>query len=160
MPAVFIHIDGDACHDQTLTLHDCVAEKVCFLDGFLRFYLPDGLWITPVHDANDLNKTVRTDAAVVDFRIENVDDIIVQVFTRYRFRKTKVEIWEMRDLMNAINKGDCTLEFIYQYRTHFEQMWHCAIRSKRKPYYRECQLHLPETDAVFCWNHLRPEHEW
>ena len=142
-------------------MHDCIVENVSYTDGVLRFFLPEGLWIAPTHKENILGKVVKTDAAVVDFRIEDIDDIIVRVFTRNRFtRRTKVEIWEMRDLMESVNSGEYKIEFIYQYRTYFEQMWQCAIRSNVKPYYRECQLHLPDTDAVYRWNDLRPDHEW
>ena len=157
----FKHNDADDSHDKVLTLHDCIVENVSYTDGVLRFFLPEGLWIAPTHRDNDLGKVVKTDSAVVDFRISNIDDIVVRVFTQTHFtRRTKVEIWEMRDLMDSINRGKCTIEFIYQYRTHFEQMWQCAIRSNVKPYYRECQLHLPDTDAVYRWNDLRPDHEW
>ena len=72
--ATFKHSETDACHDKTLSLHDCVADKVCFSDNTLRFYLPDGFWVTPLHDDNNLNKTVRTDSAIVDFHIDNIDD--------------------------------------------------------------------------------------
>ena len=156
----FKHNDPDNFHDKEITLHDCYAEKIIYADGFLRFYLSDGFWVTPYHEENNLNRTVRTDAAVVDFRIENIDDIILDVFTRNIFKKTKSELWEMNELMNGINSGKCTIEFIHQYRTFFEQMWQCAIRSEKKPYYRECQLHLPETEAIFRWNNLRPDCEW
>ena len=157
----FKHNDADDSHDKVLTLHDCIVENVSYTDGVLRFFLPEGLWIAPTHKENILGKVVKTDAAVVDFRIEDIDDIIVRVFTRNRFtRRTKVEIWEMRDLMESVNSGEYKIEFIYQYRTYFEQMWQCAIRSNVKPYYRECQLHLPDTDAVYRWNDLRPDHEW
>lgn len=157
---IFKHCDPDDCHGRTLTLHDCVAERICYSNGILRFYLPDGLWITPNHAENSLDKTVRTDAAIAEFRIEDINDITVRVFTRGAFGKTKAEIWEMSDLMDAINSGKCWFVFIYQYRAYFEQMWSCAIRSKRKPDYRECQLHLPGTSAVFRWNELRPDCEW
>lgn len=157
----FKHNDADDSHDKVLTLHDCIVENVSYTDGVLRFFLPEGLWIAPTHKENILGKVVKTDAAVVDFRIEDIDDIIVRVFTRNRFtRRTKVEIWEMRDLMESVNSGEYKIEFIYQYRTYFEQMWQCAIRSNVKPYYRECQLHLPDTEAVYRWNDLRSDHEW
>lgn len=156
----FKHSEPDSCHDQTLSLHDCIADKVYYANGTLRFELPDGLWITSIHAGNALNKTVKTDAAAVDFTVEKLSDMTVRVFTRSFFGKTKAELWEMEDLIKRINHGECTLEFIYQYRSYFEQMWYCAIHSPRKPYYRECQLHLPKTEATFYWNHLRPECEW
>ena len=156
----FKHNETDACHDKTITLHDCIADRVCFSDNILRFYLPDGFWVTPLHEDNNLDKTVRTDAAVVDFRLDGIDSIYLCVFTQNFFKKTRVEAWEMRDLMREINSGKCSIEFIYQYRTHFEQMWLCEIRANKKPYFRECQLHLPETEATFRWNNLRPDREW
>ena len=156
----FKHIDGDVSHDHTLTLHDCIADRVCDSDGMLRFFLPDGIWITPHHKENPLGKTVRTDAAVVDFRAEDLKEITVQVFTRRRFRKTKVDFWAMKDLMDAINHKGWELEFIYQYRATFEQLWTCSLRSRKKPYYRKCQIHLPRTEATFYWNDLLPDREW
>ena len=156
----FKHHETDDCHGHTLTLHDCIADKVCFSDNILRFYLPDGFWVTPHHKDNELNKIVRTDAAIVDFRIDDIDDIFLRVFTQNVFKKTRAEIWDMRDFIRGINSGKYTIEFIYQYRTYFEQMWQCAIRSKKRPYYRECQLHLPQTEATFHWNDLQPDREW
>ena len=159
----FKHIDPDEFHGKELTLHDCMSDKISFENHTLRFYLPDGFWVTSHHIENASEKVIRTDASVVDFSIEDIDDIIVRVFTSHRcfgFRNTSVELWNMEQLISAINSGKCTLEFITQYRTHYEQMWHCVIHSKKKPYYRECQLHLPETEATFFWNDLRPDREW
>ncbi len=159
----FKHINPDAFHGMELTLHDCIADKISFENNTLCFCLPDGFWITPHHKENSSEKTVRTDASVVGFPIKDIGDTMVYVFTRHRFlwfRKTSVAIWDMEQLISLVNSGKCTLEFITQYRTYGEQMWHCAIRSNKKPYYRECQLYLPETEATFFWNNLRPEREW
>ena len=159
----FKHIEPDEFHDKELTLHDCVADRVSYVDGILRFHFPDGFWVTPLHEENSSEKTVRTDASLVDFSIDDIDEITVRVFDRNTWcwsRKTIAEIWHMEQLISAINSGKCTIEFITQYRTYSEQMWHCAIRSNKKPYYRECQLYLPETEATFFWNDLRPEREW
>jgi hypothetical protein len=159
----FKHINPDEYHDKGLTLHDCIANKISFENHTLRFYLPDGFWITPHHTENSSEKAVRTDASVVDFSVKDIGDTMIYVFTRHRwlwFRKTSMETWDMDQLISLVNRGKCTLEFITQYRSHYEQMWHCAIRSNKKPYYRECQLYLPETEATFFWNDLRPDHEW
>ncbi len=159
----FKHTDPDDFYDKELTLHDCIADKISFDNHTLRFYLPDGFWITPYHIENNSEKVMRTDASVVDFSIEDVDDILVRVFTRHRwpgFRNIRVELWNMEQLISAINSGKCTLEFITQYRSHCEQMWDCVIHSKNKPYYRECQLYLAKTEATFFWNDLREDREW
>ena len=159
----FKHIDPDEFHDKELTLHDCVADHVSYADGILRFRFPDGFWVTPHHEENTSEKVVRTDASIVNFSIKDIDEIEVRVFTRSACcwsRKTIVELWHMEQLISAVNSGKCTIEFITQYRCYYEQMWHCAIRSKKKPYYRECQLYLPNTTATFCWNNLRLDCEW
>ncbi|MGM9601054.1 MAG: hypothetical protein ACI3W5_05665 [Faecousia sp.] len=153
----FKHNDLDSCCDKTLTLHNCVVEKMDYCDGTLRFVLPEGFWITRAHPENPLGRSVRTDEAVVDFPIRKMDDITIRVFTRDVYKNKKVVLWKMRDLMKAVNNGECTLELLAQYRTYFEIMWRCVIHSKKKPCDRECQLHLPETSAVFRWNDLRPD---
>ena len=159
----FKHIDADASHGKDLTLHDCIADKISFENNTLRFFLPDGFWVTLHHKANHSGKVVRTDASVVDFFVEDIGDIIVRVFTQHRwlwFRNTSVEVWDMERLIALVNSGRCVIEFITQYRTSGEQMWNCVIRSNKKPYYRECQLFIPNTDATFYWNNLRLDREW
>ena len=54
----FKHIDPDEFHDQELTLHDCIADKISFENNTLRFYLSDGFWVTPHHEVNSSRKTV------------------------------------------------------------------------------------------------------
>ena len=159
----FKHVDPDAFHDNEITLHDCTADKISFENGVLLFYLPDGFWVTPHHKDNTFGKIVRTDASVVSFCVEDINDIIVRVFTKNtwcRRQKARVEYLHMNELIDAVNSGKRTLEFITQYRSYNEQMWHCVIHSKKKPYYAECQIHLPETDATFLWNELRPDRAW
>ena len=153
----FKHIDPDEFHGREVSLHDCISDKISAENKTLCFFLSDGFWITPHHRDNFSDKVLRTDASVVSFSIEDFDDIMIRVFMRHRFlwfRKTFVEFWDMKQLVSAVNRKKCTIEFITQYRTYGEQMWHCAIRSEKKPYYRECQLHLPNTKATFYWNNL------
>ena len=159
----FVHNEPDSFHGKELTLHDCIADKVSFTNNILRFNLPQGLWVTPHHTDNDYNKILRTDAAAVDFAVKDIDDISVRVFTRSKWplsQKIYAEDWHIEQLLVAINNGRCTIEFITQYRSHFEQLWYCVIHSSKKPYYKECHLHLPDADATFHWNNLRQECEW
>ena len=158
--ALFSHNDPDHYHDRELTLHDCVAEKILYKDGVLQFYFSDGFWVTPHHEENGLDRTVRTDVSQVDFCIDNINDISINVYTQTIFKKTIVEFWDANDLIAAVNSGKCTIEFIYQYRTYFEQVWRCALHFKKRPYYRECQLHLSGGKATYRWNNLLPDREW
>ena len=159
----FKHIDPDEFHGKEISLHDCIADKVSIEDSALCFSLPDGFWITPHHKENMCGKTIRTGASAVTLTVKDIDDVTVRVFVRNTWCwaiKTRVENWHIEQLVAAINSGKCTFEFITQYRSHYEQMWHCSIRSNKKPYYRECQLYLPKTEATFFWNDLRPDREW
>lgn len=157
---VFTHNDPDHYHDEKLLLHDCTAEKILYKDGVLRLYFPEGFWVTPNHEESGLDKTVRTDAAQVDFCVKDINDISIHVYTRTAFKRTMVTYWNAGDLIDAVNSGKCTIEFIYQYRTYFEQMWRCDLCFQKRPYCGECQLHIPGAKATYRWNHLRPECEW
>ena len=77
--AAFKHNDPDDCHDNTVILHDCIAEKIMYKNGILCFEFPDGIWVTPLHEANGLGETVRTTAARADFQIEDINDVEVYV---------------------------------------------------------------------------------
>ena len=159
----FLHIDPDRFHGRELTLHDCVAERITLDGNVIRVYLPDGFWVTTHHIENDTGKVVKTDAAEVTFSLEDPNEVSVTVFNRQRWfwvRRTVVEYWNLKDIVSAVNSGKCGLEFITQYRSFHEQMWHCAIRSGKQPWYRECQLFLPGAEATYYWNKLRPEREW
>lgn len=159
----FKHTDPDEFHDKELSLHDCVSDNVSLENGILRFNLPDGLWVTPCHKDSGLEKTVRTGPAAVEFTIGDPEDISVRLFTRHRwlwFRKTSVENIDLEHLISAVNSGKCTIEFIYQYRSCVGQLWVCAVHSRKKRYYRECQLFLPEAKSTFLWNDLMPDREW
>ena len=159
----FKHSDPDEFHDKELTLHDCISNMISLEEKALRFYLPDGFWVTALHEENSSGMTVRTDASLVDFSIDDIDEIMVRVFNRNTWcwsRKMIAEIWHMGDLISEINSGKCTIEFITQYRAYSEQMWQCVIHSNKKPYYRECELYLPNTNATFYWNDLRLDRTW
>lgn len=156
---VFTHNDPDNYHDSKLTLHDCIADKISFENNVLSFNLPDGFWICPDHEASELSKTVRSDSSRVDFEVvpDEYFQIYMDVFKERRHRKTIVEYWDLDKLMKAVNSGKYQLEFVYQYRTHFEQMWLCYLRDKS---WYNCQLHIPYSTATYRWNNLREDCVW
>ncbi len=159
----FIHNDPDSFHDTYLTLHDCVADRIYYNKKVLSFSFPEGFWIFPEHEASNLDNTVRTDSSQADFYInndENFENVYVEVFSKGIFIKTFVEKWSLNELINAVNSGGYQLEFIYQYRTYFEQMWYCALHYKGKLRYKECYIHIPKAEAVYCWNNLREDCVW
>ncbi len=159
----FIHNDPDAFSGKELSLHDCTATDIVCEDGILRFGFPEGFWVCLGHPENEYGKVIRTGRSAADFKVKNIDDITVSVITRSLWRRrsnASIETWRIEQLISTVNSGKCSIEFITQYRSNFEQLWHCVLHSKRRPYYRECRLHLPESEAVFRWNDLRSDHEW
>lgn len=156
----FKHNDPDSYHGIKISLHDCIAEKITFEDNILTFYFPDGICITPNHEASDLDYTFQTDAAEAVFHVDSTDDIYAEVFGQTYFRKTYVTYWNIRDLMKAVNIKGCGFEFLYQYRSFHEQLWECELRYGKKPYSRTVYLHIPGATASFFWNNLLPDHEW
>ena len=146
-----------------LTLHDCPSDQITHTDGILRFRLPDGLWISPEHVANPHGKLLRSDEARVEFALPDLRDGMVWVFERRRGlfgSKTTVSYWTMEQLMEAVNERGAIFEFVTQYNAYGEQMWYGALRSRRRPYYREIQLYLPCTEAICHWNQIRIDREW
>ena len=153
------------CDDEQLSLHDCVADKITYKNGVLSFYLPDGFKVMPNHPENPFDDMARTDAAKVDFLfrfpdIDKLENISVQVFKRSLFKRTYVEYWTAQKLVDAVNREKCTFEFIFPYKSYDQQMYHCALHFKKKPYYLDCQLYIPGTEAVYRWNELRPDNTW
>ena len=156
----FKHNDPDCFQGKEISLHDCIADRIFCQNEVLRFCFPEGIWITPSHPENGLQNTVRTDAAIVDLQIRDMEDVVIRVFVPGFFGKTYVRYWSVEELMKNINSGKYTLEFISLYRAYAEQLWICELHSAKKPYFQTCQIHLPETEAVFRWNELRSEYTW
>ena len=157
----FFHNDPDNFHDTKLTLHDCFADKITYSNNILSFDFPDGFWVCSNHEDSNLSKTVRTDSAKVDFTVtpDQHFEIYLDVFKKRKYLNTIVEYWDIDKLMDAVNGGKYQLEFVYQYRTHFEQMWLCYLHYQGCMY-RECQLHIPYSTATYRWNNLREECVW
>ncbi len=159
MPNEFIHNDPDCSYNETLSLHDCEVSSISYSDGILRFRLSDGLIIGAGHPENPYGKTKQTDEAVVDFSVDDPDDVTADILIRRRSGRARVKTLSLSELISAANKGKFTLEFLYQYRSFHEQLWHLAVHNKRRLYHGTCHLYLPMTEAVFRWNNLKPESE-
>lgn len=156
----FLHNDPGDYLDHKVYLHDCAADRIWYRDGVLSFRFPEGIWITPHHEASDLPEVVRTDTAQVDFAADDPDEIHVTVFTRNIFKKTFVKYWDMQELMEAVNSGECMVEFYYKYSSASDCMWDGALRPMKRARFRPSQLHIPNGSVTYRWNNLRPECVW
>ena len=146
--------------DNNISLHDCYATKILYENGNLTFVFPDGIWITKEHPNNETDKTVRTDMAEVRYflYLGKECDVIVYVF-RQKFNKTIREEWSLSKLIEHVNNNNCRLEFLYQYKNDVSRIIECSLWADKRPYSRECQLHLVIKDVKYYWNNLCEEKE-
>ena len=149
-------------HEEYVSLHDCRADRVELKDGVLRFWFPEGFWVLSSHPENPTGKTVRTDAARVDFvlRDQRGDDVSVDVFTRLKFPFALRRTYELSPFMEMLNRPQWELEFLYQYRDYWNRIIECWLWMPKRMRHKECQLKLDVSEVIYRWNSLRPEEEW
>ena len=152
---IYTHIDTD---DSVLSLHDCCAGRTRYDNGILSFYFEKGFWVTPLHHANYSSETVRTDCSQVDYYLE--DDVNVYVFRKNIFGKIIREEWTLEELVRLINNNTYSLEFLYQYKGNNEQLVKGWLLFEKEPFHYECQLEIPASKIVYCWNNLCYEKTW
>lgn len=147
--------------DEHISLHDCHATKISYEKGLLTFGFEDGIWVCQGHPDNTVDKTVRTDEAEARFFLESEDesDITIYIFKR-EGKKTIRKEWGLSKLLEHVNSGKGTLEFLYQYKGYCSMIIECWLWSKKKPYHRECELKISLTGVEYCWNDLREDREW
>lgn len=157
----FLHCDNS---EKNLTLHDCIAERAYFEDGKLVFEFDDGFWIGADHPENNLNKTVRTDFAKVEFILKNGEGYegggFLYVFEDTLFKKNVRKDWTLEKLVDSINQGKCKIEFLYQYKDEEIRIVECALCYDKRPYYQECWMRLFASDVNYLWNNLMEDRVW
>lgn len=149
-------------NEEYLTLHDCRADRVELKDGVLSFWFPEGFWVTSVHPENPTGKTVRTDAARVDYVLRDArgDDVSVDVFTGLKFHCALRRSYDLSRFMEIMNRVGWGLEFLYQYPDYWNRIVECVLCLPKKPFWKECQLKLDVSEVIYRWNSLRPDEEW
>lgn len=147
----YFDADGDY-----LSLHDCRATKAKCENGILSFVFPEGIWVAPRHPDNTKGKTICTDEALVEFTLQtgNESDMTIYVFNENAGVTTREE-WNPERLIECINSGKYTLEFLYKYKGYDSMIIDCWLWSDEKPYSRECELRLFLTGVKYYWNNLQ-----
>ena len=155
----YLHCDND---DSYISLHDCYATKIYFNDNVLSFCFDNGFWIIPEHEFSDVEETVRTDKSRVDFHLEDssLEDILIYIYRNSIFGKTLRKELPLDKLISLVNEKNYRLEFIYQYKSYNELLFECWLWFDKKPYHYECQLKIPTSKAIYCWNNLCKDKKW
>lgn len=155
----FKHCDRE---EKYILLHDCKATHAYFKRGVLGFDFEDGFWVTPEHPCSELSELVRSDFSKVEYVLENGDeyDVIVYVFKKSLFGITVRTEWTVRELVRKINRGECKLEFLYQYIDGVARIVECSLSFRKKPYHGECLLKIYAPAVNYCWNDLCADRPW
>ena len=155
----YLHNEHD---EKYISLHDCRADRVELNDGVLSFWFPEGFWVLSSHPENPTGKTVRTDAARVDYvlRDSRGDDVCAEVFTRLRFPFALRRSYDLFPFMEILNQQGWELEFLYQYPDYWNRIVECWLWIPKRIRHKECQLKLDVAEVVYRWNSLRPDEEW
>ena len=149
-------------NEQNLSLHDCRADRMELKDGVQSFWFSEGFWVTSVHPENPTGKTVRTDAARVDFLLRNPggEDVGADVFHCLKSPFALRRSYDLLRFMEIVNRPGWGLEFLYQYPDYWNRIIECVLCLPKRPYWKECQLKLDVSEVIYRWNNLRPDEEW
>lgn len=155
----YLHCDVS---DNLICLHDCKSERAYFENGILGFEFSDGFWISPEHPESKLDVLVRTDPSKVEFKLIDGDeyDVTVFVFERNIFKQTVRKEWTVQKLVDSINSGEVTIEFLYQYLDGFSRIAECHLWSRKKPYSRECIMKIVAPEVRYYWNNIIENRVW
>ena len=148
-------------NDKYISLHDCHVTKVVYDNGVLTFVFDDGIWILDEHPNNVTKKTVRTDKAEMNFRLESGEpyDVTFYVFEE-KMKKIIRNEWDLNKMIKSVNSGQCTIELLYDYNGYNSMIIEGELWSKKKPYNRECELKISVTDVEYYWNNLCEDRMW
>ena len=148
--------------EQNLSLHDCRADRMELKDGVLSFRFSEGFWVSGDHPENPTGKTVRTDAARVDYVLRDAKgtDVSADVFTRLKYSFDLRRSYNLSAFMEIVNRDGWELEFLYQYPDYWNRIIECVLCLPKKPYWKECQLKLDVSEVIYRWNSLRSDEEW
>ena len=156
------YIHNESCN-KNIILHDCEAVRAELFGGTLSFFFEEGFWISPEHPESNCDTLVRTDSSQVDYELYRgiAEDVNVYVFCYNRYlRLTVRKAMPLEKLIEIINSKKAYLEFLYEYTDENSRIIKCALRYKKRPWYRECQMELVCKSTVYRWNTLRRECVW
>lgn len=146
--------------DKFISLHECRATGMQVGDRVISFTFEDGICIGKKHPRNTYGKTLRTDAAQVEFNLPvgtPDENVTCYVFFEKKNGKTIRKKFSMEKLMRKINEKGRPLEFLSAYKGGDTVVYECVLWRKKKQSGRECVLVI-RNDGTSCrWNELCPE---
>lgn len=145
-----------------IILHNCLVTKMENNNGDLNIEFKDGFWIVGKSQYSGLEETVATDLSKISFVDCDFEDIKISLFLEYGlFHKTFIirrKFISLEKLILKINSGEWKLEIIDEYYGYRSTLFNCAVHSRKKPYYLDCQIEIGYyNDLIYKWNSLRKD---
>lgn len=166
------------CHastdDATVPcLHDCVVTEIRQDGSELLLYLPNGFLLSPNDPRNPYKDAPRkTGAALAAVSLGFPDPVTdpeeairAELFHRHRICRgvgfTTVSYPDVSDLIDKVNRGKWTLEFISKYPCYDTGYFVTCCFNKPKRYaYRNCYLTVDCRRIDFYWSEVKEEPAW
>lgn len=147
---------------EYLSRHDCRADRAELRDGVLSFFFPEGFWVLSAHPDNPTGKTVRTDAARVDYVLRDArgEDASAELFTRLKYPFALRRTYDLAPFLSMLNQEGFELEFLYQYPDYWSRIIECWLWIPKRIRHKECQLKLDVSEVIYQWNDLHPDEVW
>ena len=145
--------------DKFISLRDCKATGMTIGERVISFTFADGIFIGKKHPRNTYGKTLRTDAAQVDFNLPvgaPDENVTCYVFYEKKNGRAIRRQFPLEKLMARINDCGCPLEILYACKGGDRVIYQCRLARKKKSGSRECLLEIRTDGASFRWNELRP----
>ena len=151
---------------DSISLHDCRADKIKLDGNDLVIDFPDGFWITPASAHINHDSPLKTGPAQVRIHslgpfpaLDSVEILRpIRIFGKELLHRRYQP--EAMEFLNQMNAPKFELEFISEYRNSVTALYKCWIWQKGRGMYADCQIHTVFSRIEYCWNDILADREW
>ena len=151
---------------DSISLHDCRADKIELDGNDLILHFSDGFWITPASSYIDHDTPLKTGPAQVRIHSLGPFPALDSIDIHRPIRLFGKELIcrrcqpDAEDFLKLVNAPEFELEFINEYRNSVSTLYECWIWRKGRGMFAECQFRTVFKSVEYCWNEILPDREW
>lgn len=139
-------IDFGIAENADVSLHDCRTNRILQEDRYITFCFPNGFYaLRNVDVPEDYKAEMRCHLD------RHSDGISVSVFRKTLFGKTVREDWPPEKFVSSVNSGKYEFEFVYTYRRYHGILFQGYLWTKRRPWWRECEIEFQTDEITYRW---------
>jgi len=151
---------------DSISLHDCRADRITLEGDNLIFDFPDGFWITPASSHIDHDRPLKTGPA--QLRIHTINSVApfdtLDLFKTSCFFGKPLLCRRLQPedsaFLNMFQSHKYELEFITEYHSSIFALYQCWIWKKNRGMVAECQFEVTAKSIEYCWNEILVDREW